>query len=92
MDDFTRFNADCKRLQEPVDQGVPLGVIMQWSGAIDAIPNGWVQCDGANGTPDLRGKLLLGANDEHPAGEDPLYLVHSLACMQHRPLLVLALS
>jgi hypothetical protein len=92
MDDFTRFNADCKRLQEPVDQGIPLGVIVQWSGAIDAIPNGWVQCDGANGTPDLRGKLLLGANDEHPAGEDPLYLVHSLACMQHRSLLVLALA
>ena len=44
---------------------MPLGVIVQWSGAIDAIPNGWVQCDGANGTPDLRGKLLVAANDEH---------------------------
>jgi hypothetical protein len=66
------------------EQQVPLGVSVQWSGAIDAIPNGWVQCDGANGTPDLRGKLLLGANDAHPAGKDPLYLVHSLACsIQH---------
>lgn len=38
----------------------PIGVIIAWENA--AIPSGWNVCDGANGTPDLRGKFLRGAS------------------------------
>ncbi|NET62429.1 MAG: hypothetical protein F6K47_41915 [Symploca sp. SIO2E6] len=34
---------------------------MMWSGTVDNIPQGWVVCDGDNGTPDLRDRFLLGA-------------------------------
>ncbi len=40
--------------------GMPGGVIVMWSGSIDAIPAGWVLCDGRNGTPDLRNRFVLG--------------------------------
>lgn len=39
---------------------VPKGGIIIWSGAANAIPDGWVLCDGNNGTPDLRGRFVLG--------------------------------
>ena len=36
------------------------GMIMIWSGSKDHIPVGWALCDGHNGTPDLRGRFVLG--------------------------------
>ncbi len=36
---------------------IPLGGIIMWSGA--SVPAGWALCDGANGTPDLRGRFVL---------------------------------
>jgi microcystin-dependent protein len=39
---------------------VPAGLICMWSGAPTAIPNGWEICDGSNGTPDLRGRFIVG--------------------------------
>ena len=43
---------------------VPTGVIVAWSGAIVDIPAGWALCDGANGTPDLRDKFIVGARQD----------------------------
>jgi hypothetical protein len=41
------------------------GMIMMWSGSIATIPSGWYLCNGANSTPDLRNKFIVGAsNDE----------------------------
>lgn len=40
----------------------PVGGIIMWSGSIASIPAGWALCDGANGTPDLRSKFLVGAS------------------------------
>ena len=37
-------------------------VIFAWSGSITSIPNGWALCDGSGGTPDLRGRFILGCN------------------------------
>ena len=39
---------------------VPSGGIIIWSGAANAIPSGWVLCNGSNSTPDLRGKFVVG--------------------------------
>ena len=36
------------------------GMIILWSGAADAIPSGFVLCNGSNSTPDLRGRFVVG--------------------------------
>lgn len=39
---------------------VPKGVINMWSGTIASIPRGWALCDGTNGTPNLKGRFIVG--------------------------------
>ncbi len=41
------------------------GMIFLWYGAIVNIPAGYVLCNGANDTPDLRNKFLVGAGDTY---------------------------
>lgn len=41
---------------------IPSGVILMWKGTIATIPQGWVLCNGANGTPDLRNRFVVCAN------------------------------
>jgi hypothetical protein len=48
--------------------GVPSGGIIMWSGYPSEIPPGWAICDGANGTPDLRNRFIVGAGDEYGVG------------------------
>ena len=40
--------------------GIPSGFIGLWSGAANAIPSGWYLCDGNNGTPNLKGRFVVG--------------------------------
>lgn len=47
---------------------VPVGGIIAWSGSVAAIPSTWALCDGTKGTPDLRGKFVLGAGGAYPVG------------------------
>jgi len=44
------------------------GQISLWSGAIVDIPDGWVLCDGSNGTPDLRNRFIPGAGSGYAVG------------------------
>ncbi len=44
---------------------LPAGVIMIWSGSSGAIPSGWLLCNGASGTPDLRDKFVVGAGSTY---------------------------
>ena len=46
---------------------LPLGSIVIWSGTANRIPDGWTLCDGSNGTPDLRGRFVVGY---HPSNGD----------------------
>ena len=46
-------------------QVIPAGVIVMWSGAVNAVPAGWVLCDGQNNTPDLRNRFVVGAGDTY---------------------------
>lgn len=48
--------------------GIPSGCILIWSGASNAVPDGWALCDGTNGTPDLRGRFVLGESESHAVG------------------------
>ena len=45
--------------------GVPVGGIIMWSGATNAIPSGWALCDGQNGTPNLQDKFIVGAGNTY---------------------------
>ena len=47
---------------------IPEGVILMWSGVVNDIPNGWTLCDGTNGTPDLRGRFIVGAGGVYAPG------------------------
>jgi hypothetical protein len=41
---------------------VPRGTVVSWYGDITKIPATWALCDGTNGTPDLKGRFILGYN------------------------------
>ncbi len=47
---------------------VPVGTILLWSGAANAIPDGWKLCNGQNGTPDLRDRFVVGAGSSYNVG------------------------
>lgn len=55
VSDFEVVNEEARR-----QHYVPKGAIMMWSGAVGNIPAGWALCDGANGTPDLSGRFVVG--------------------------------
>jgi hypothetical protein len=48
--------------------GLPLGVIVMWSGSIGSVPDGWALCNGSNGTPDLRDRFVVGAEGSYSVG------------------------
>ena len=61
---------------------VPAGGIIIWSGASNAIPSGWVLCNGSNSTPDLRDKFVIGAGNSYNVGttggsKDAVIVSHS---------------
>jgi hypothetical protein len=52
-------------VQTAVGTTIPTGVITLWYGSIGSVPTGWYLCDGANGTPDLRNKFVVGAGSTY---------------------------
>lgn len=48
---------------------IPRGSIGMWSGTYEAIPSGFVACNGLNSTPDLRNKMVVGAGSSYSKGE-----------------------
>ena len=52
----------------PAPAGVPSGSIVMWSGAEADIPTDWALCDGTNGTPNLRGRFVMGADSINTPG------------------------
>jgi microcystin-dependent protein len=71
---------DIEALQDAVAGfvGVPTGVILLWSGAEGAIPSGWVLCNGANSTPDLRDRFVVGAGTTYAVGNTGGSATHTL--------------
>jgi microcystin-dependent protein len=49
-------------LTTELNKASPLGLIGMFEGLISNIPDGWVLCDGSNGTPDLRDKFIIGSS------------------------------
>lgn len=48
---------------------IPSGGIIMWSGAVSAIPTGWVLCNGSNSTPDLRNRFVVGAGSTYAVND-----------------------
>ena len=48
-------------LTSDLSSSFPSGGIIMWSGAENAIPTGWLLCNGSNSTPDLRNRFVVGA-------------------------------
>lgn len=62
--DGTHFQLDI-----PQPSGiVPIGGIIMWSGAANAIPLNWHLCDGTVGTPNLEGQFVIGAGGTYAVG------------------------
>ena len=55
-------------LANPTSTDLPRGFIGMWSGSIATIPSGWALCNGANGTPDLRDRFVVGAGSTYGVG------------------------
>lgn len=61
---------------------MPSGGIIMWSGSVASIPAGWYLCNGANGTPDLRDRFVIGAGSTYAVGatggsKDAIVVAHS---------------
>ena len=63
-----KINQNFDDLVAAANMAMPSGGILIWSGAVAAIPAGYYLCDGNNGTPDLRGKFVLGAGGAYAKG------------------------
>lgn len=57
---------------------LPSGLIAIWKGSTSTIPDGWVLCDGQNGTPDLRDKFVLGTGNLYAVGSTGGERTHTL--------------
>lgn len=57
------------KVKRRIDAALPVGIISLWSGEIVSIPAGWALCDGANGTPDLRDRFIVGAGTDFNVGD-----------------------
>ena len=62
--------ADISTNASAIATNTPAGVIVLWSGAISAIPSGWVICDGNNGTPDLTDRFVIHADADSGGTRD----------------------
>lgn len=47
---------------------IPRGSIGIWSGSVESVPSGFFVCNGQNGTPDLRDRMVVGAGDAYARG------------------------
>lgn len=62
------LNGVTSSIQTQLTNLMPSGAIILWSGAANAIPTGFVLCDGTNSTPDLRDRFVVGAGSTYAVG------------------------
>lgn len=63
-----RSNIIVTRYNKSLDNSIPSGAILPWYGNVGSIPSGFVLCNGANGTPDLRNRFIVGAGSSYYLG------------------------
>jgi hypothetical protein len=53
---------------QDVPISIPIGGIIEWSGALSSLPQNYHACDGTNGTPDLRDRFIISAGASFAVG------------------------
>lgn len=90
---FTNSGAGSK-LNPGLASSLPIGAITAFSGNFDstghpissgAADTSWRLCDGGDGTPDLRGRFILGVSAGHPAGQTGGEEEHTLSWNEMPP-------
>jgi microcystin-dependent protein len=56
---------------------IPNRIPHLWWGTVEEIPEGWLLCDGTNGTPDLRNRFVIGASETNLVGSVGGTLTHA---------------
>jgi hypothetical protein len=54
-----------------MNQFIPHGIIAIWYGQFTDVPAGWVVCNGLNGSPDLRDRIVLAAGQTGTYEHEP---------------------
>ena len=62
------YNSSNGQFSVSVPSAFVSGMIILWSGAANAIPSGFVLCDGNNGTPNLTDRFVVGAGAAYGVG------------------------
>jgi hypothetical protein len=62
---FPNLDSQVTATPTQLNNPIPKGAVIMWSGALTAIPTGYALCDGTQGTPDLRNKFVIGAGDQY---------------------------
>lgn len=65
---FPNLDAPVTATPGTLNTPVASGIIAMWSGAVGAVPSGWLLCDGTNGTPNLKNRFIVGAGDAYAVG------------------------
>jgi hypothetical protein len=65
LNTFPHLDSPVTLTPTQLNNPVPQGVILMWSGATTAVPSGYALCDGTQGTPDLRGRFVVGAGGDY---------------------------
>jgi hypothetical protein len=58
---FPNLDSPVTATPTQLNNPVPQGAIILWSGSVTNVPAGYGLCDGTQGTPDLRGQFVIGA-------------------------------
>lgn len=58
---FPNISGAVSATHTQLNQSSPAGLIALWYGSSASIPAGWVLCNGANGTPNLTDRFVIGA-------------------------------
>lgn len=65
----SEVNQNFDDMVDQINTAAPSGIIAMWSGSIASIPSGWFLCNGANSTPDLRDRFIVGAGSSYSVGD-----------------------
>lgn len=73
------LNDEVEVLKNQPQFKIPSGLIAMWSGSLQTIPNGWLLCNGTNGTPNLIDRFIIGGgggsrNIGTPGGRESVLL------------------
>lgn len=62
---FPNLDSPVTATPTQLNNPIPQGSIILWSGSTETVPAGYALCDGTQGTPDLRDKFVVGAGGSY---------------------------